>query len=142
MRFVLDCSVAISWCLQDEDSIYANAVLTLLSSQNQAVIPNIWWLEIVNVLLVAERRQRSTSVQSDQAIRMLQSLPILIDTASMQETLDSTLKFGRDHNLAAYDAAYLELAVREQLLLATLDQKLVTVAQRLGIFLGGFSDGR
>lgn len=142
MRFVLDCSVAISWCLQDEDSTYANAVLTLLSSQNQVVIPSIWWLEITNVLLVAERRQRSTSIQSDQAIRMLQSLPILIDTTSMQETLGSILTFGRDYNLATYDAAYLELAMREKLLLATLDQKLATVAHNLGILLGDFSNGR
>jgi predicted nucleic acid-binding protein len=142
MRFVLDCSVAISWCLQDEDSAYANAVLTLLSSQNQAVIPSIGWLEIINVLLVAERRSRSTSTQTNQAVRMLQSLPILTDTASTQTTVGSIVTLGRDYNLAAYDAAYLELAIREQLLLATLDQRLAIVAESLGILLGDPNNGR
>ncbi len=135
MQFVLDCSVAISWCIQDEDNSYASSVLALLSSQHQAIIPSIWWLEIINVLLVAERRQRSTRAKTIQAIRMLQALPIVVNTASTPTTLDAILALGRDYNLAAYDAAYLELAVREQLLIATLDQKLATVAQGLGLLL-------
>lgn len=139
MRFVLDCSVAISWCLHDEDSIYADAVLTLLLSQHQAMIPSIWWLEVTNVLLVAERRQRTTSFQTNQALEILKSLPILVDTASASESSSTVLALGRDYGLAAYDAAYLELATRKQLLLATLDRKLATVAKSLGIFLGNLN---
>jgi predicted nucleic acid-binding protein len=95
-----------------------------------------------NVLLVAERRQRSTSTQTSEAIRMLQSLPILTDTTSAQKTFSSILTLGRDYNLAAYDAAYLELAMREQLLIATLDQKLAIAAEELGILLGNPNNER
>jgi predicted nucleic acid-binding protein len=135
MRFVLDCSVAISWCIEDEDNDYANAVFTLLDSKNQAIIPSIWWLEITNVLLVAERRQRSTYVQTTEALTILRSLPISIDRFPLTQIIDSVLWLGREHNLAAYDAAYLELAIRENLLLATIDRRLAEVAHHLGCLL-------
>ncbi|NJR61129.1 MAG: type II toxin-antitoxin system VapC family toxin [Cyanobacteria bacterium CRU_2_1] len=133
--FVLDCSVAISWCIQDEHNIYADAVFTLLSGGNQAIIPGIWWLEIINVLLVAERRQRSTWVQTTEALTILRSLPIAIDDAPFSHTIDSVINLGREHNIAAYDAAYLELALRQELLLATIDHRLAKVAQNLGCLL-------
>ena len=115
MRFVLDCSVAISWCLPDESNAYADAVLILLSADTEAVVPSIWWLEIVNVLLVAERRRRTTEVQTAEAL--------------------AVLALAREYNLAAYDAAYLELARREGLLLATIDNRLSAAARDCGVFL-------
>lgn len=136
MQFVLDCSVAISWCIQDEDNAYANAVFTLLSGDNQAVIPSIWWLEITNVLLVAERRQRTTQTQTTEALSILKSLPIVVDTIPVAQRVTSVLNLGREHNLAAYDAAYLELALRNKLLLATIDNRLAQAAQDMGFLLG------
>jgi predicted nucleic acid-binding protein len=118
--FVLDCSVAISWCLPDETNDDAEAILHLLAENAEAVVPSIWWLEIVNVLIVAERRQRITETQTAEELAMLQSLPISLDTDTTQRSTTATLALGRQYNLAADDAGYLELAIREGLLLATI----------------------
>ena len=134
MRFVLDCSVAISWCMTDENDVYANAIWNLMSD-NEAIVPSIWWLEIVNVLIVAERRQRITETQTAEELAMLQSLPIVVDTNADQQSTSATLVLARQYNLAAYDAAYLELAIREGLLLATIDNRLAEAARRCGVFL-------
>lgn len=71
MQFVLDCSVAISWCLVDENNDYANGILAMMPDA-EAFVPGIWSLEIANVLLVAERRNRMTTEQSSEAIALLQ----------------------------------------------------------------------
>lgn len=135
MLFVLDCSVGISWCLQDEDNTYANVIYNILSEENPAVVPAFFWLEISNVLWVAERRNRNTREQTEAAIAMFKALPIIVDSKSVSETIDATLSLARQYNLAAYDAVYLELAVRFGLLLATIDQRLANAAQNLGILL-------
>lgn len=134
MRFILDCSVAISWCMTDENDVYANAIWNL-TLDNEAIVPSIWWLEIVNVLIVAERRQRITETQTAEELAMLQSLPIVVDTNADQQSTSATLVLARQYNLAAYDAAYLELAIREGLLLATIDNRLAEAARRCGVFL-------
>ncbi|NMG59914.1 PIN domain-containing protein [Geitlerinema sp. P-1104] len=132
MHFVLDCSVAISWCLVDENNTYANRILALMS-QSVAYVPGIWSLEVANTLLVAERRSRVTQEQSELAISLLQSLMIQVDKATERQALASTLKLGRQQNLAAYDSAYLELALRLELPLATLDVRLAEAAVRCGV---------
>ncbi|AFZ27491.1 putative nucleic acid-binding protein, contains PIN domain [Cylindrospermum stagnale PCC 7417] len=134
MQFVLDCSVAISWCLVDENNDYANAILAIIPD-SEAFVPGIWSLEIANTLVVAERRNRMTKGQSEQAIVLLQSLLIQVDTATDTKALDATLNLARQEGLAAYDAAYLELALRLQLPLATLDTRLAEAATRCGISL-------
>jgi len=75
MQFLLDCSVAISWCLVDENNPTTNGILAMMSAA-EAFVPGIWSLEIANVLLVAERRHRMTTEQSSEAIALLQSLLI------------------------------------------------------------------
>ena len=87
------------------------------------------------MLWVAERRSRNTREQTDTAIAMLQSLPIIVDSKPVTETIDATLNLARQYNLAVYDAAYLELTIREGLLLATIDDRLASAAQNLGIVL-------
>jgi predicted nucleic acid-binding protein len=134
IEFVLDCSVAISWCLVDENDNYANEVLKLMSNA-KAFVPGIWSLEIANTLLVAERRNRLKKNQSDLAIILLQSLNISVDNLTAKQALNRTLKLGRIYNLASYDAAYLELAIRLGLPLATLDIKLSQAAQSSGVIL-------
>jgi predicted nucleic acid-binding protein len=121
MRFVLDCSVAISWCFSDESNSYADAVLVLLTEDAEAVVPGIFWLEIVNVLLVSERRKRITAQQITEALTLLRSLPISVSSDVSPQSTDTLLTIARENNLAAYDAAYLELTIRENLLLATID---------------------
>lgn len=87
MQFVLDCSIAISWCLVDENNDYANAVLALMPDC-EAYVPGIWSLEVANTLLVAERRQRITQEQSQLAIVLLQSRLIHVD-----EKIDTIIAF-------------------------------------------------
>ncbi|MCC5614220.1 type II toxin-antitoxin system VapC family toxin [Nostoc sp. CHAB 5836] len=132
MQFVLDCSVAISWCLVDENNPTANAILAIMPDA-EAFVPGIWSLEIANVLLVAERRNRMTTDQSSEAITLLQSLLIQVDTATDANALGATVTLGRQEGLAAYDAAYLELALRLRLPLATIDQRLAKAATRCGV---------
>lgn len=132
MQFVLDCSVAISWCLVDENDDYANAILAMMPD-SKAFVPGIWSLEIANTLIVAERRNRITQEQSEQAIALLQSLLIQVDLFTDAKALNATLKLARQEGLAAYDAAYLELALRLQLPLATLDTRLAEAATRCGV---------
>lgn len=132
MQFVLDCSVAISWCLVDENDDYANAILAMMPD-SEAFVPGIWSLEIANTLVVAERRNRITQAQSEQAIALLQSLLIQVDSVTDAKALDATLKLARQEALAAYDAAYLELALRLQLPLATVDTRLAEAATRCGV---------
>jgi len=135
MPYVLDCSVAISWCLPDESNAYADAVWILLSADTAAIVPSIWWLEIGNVLVVAERRRRTTEVQIAEALAVLRTLPIIVDANTAQRATNATLALAREHSLAAYDAAYLELAIREGLLLATIDNRLAEAARNCGVFL-------
>jgi predicted nucleic acid-binding protein len=134
MQFVLDCSIAISWCLVDENNDYANCILSMMLD-SEAFVPGIWSLEVANTLVVAERRNRMTQEQSEEAITLLQSLLIQVDTATDENALDSTLKLARQQGLAAYDAAYLELALRLKLPLATLDTRLAEAATRCGVSL-------
>lgn len=132
IHFVLDCSIAISWCLVDEDDDYANAVLDLMPDAT-AFIPEIWSLEIANTLLVAERRNRMTVEQTQEAIDLLESLSISIDSLTSSQALRRTLTLGREQRLASYDAAYLELALRNSLPLATNDIRLLEAANRCDV---------
>ncbi len=130
--FVLDCSVSLSWCFEDEANEYADAVLNSLQTCN-ALVPNLWAIEATNILLVAERRSRITPAQSIRAIALLQALPIFTDANPSQQLMSATLDLARTHKLSAYDAAYLELALREGFALATLDKRLTQAAQECGV---------
>jgi predicted nucleic acid-binding protein len=132
--FVLDCSISISWCLVDEDDDYANAVLDLMPEAT-AFVPEIWSLEIANTLLVAERRKRLTVEQTQEAINLLESLSISLDSLTSAQALKQTLILGREQGLASYDAAYLELALRRNLPLATNDVRLLEAANRCHVSL-------
>ncbi len=134
IRFVLDCSVAMSWCFDDETNTYADEVLESLLTA-EAVVPTLWSLEVANVLVVAERRKRITEAQLIRATALLQALPISVDEATAQQALGATLTLAREHSLSAYDAAYLELAMKQGLSLATVDEKLAHVMRHCGIAL-------
>ncbi|MEA5535524.1 type II toxin-antitoxin system VapC family toxin [Crocosphaera sp. XPORK-15E] len=129
IEFVLDCSISISWCLVDEDDDYANSILALMPDAT-AFVPEIWSLEVVNTLLVAERRNRITIQQTEKAINLLESLSILIDSLTSSQAFQQILTLGRSQGLASYDAAYLELALRKGLPLATNDNRLIEAAKR------------
>ncbi|MBP9691921.1 MAG: type II toxin-antitoxin system VapC family toxin [Alphaproteobacteria bacterium] len=136
-RFVLDCSVAMSWCFEDEKSPEGDRVLDhLMKEESKAIVPSLWRLEVVNVLNVAERRGRLSTAQSLLFLDFLLELPIIIDETP--QDLKDILLLSRTYSLSAYDASYLDLASREQISLATLDNKLKSAANVACIPLFGF----
>lgn len=130
MPFVVDASVTLAWCFEDEATPETEAILDLLAEET-AVVPALWELEVANVLLLGERRGRLTEAQSARFMALLQQLPILVDAANADMT--NVLGTGRRHMLTAYDAAYLVLAQREGLPLATLDARLREAAEAVGV---------
>lgn len=131
-RFVLDCSMTMAWCLEDEASERADAVLASLKT-HQIVVPGHWPLEVANVLAMAERRGRLSSQRVLQIIQLLDRLSVAIDDQTVKNALGDTLSLARTHRLTIYDAAYLELALRIGCPLASLDAPLNKAAVRLGI---------
>ena len=130
MPFVVDASLTLSWCFEDEATTETEAILDRLA-EDTAVVPALWELEVANVLLLGERRKRLTEAQSARFMTLLQQLPILVDAARVDMT--SVLAAGRRHGLTAYDAAYLVLAEHEGLPLATSDAKLRAAAETVGV---------
>jgi predicted nucleic acid-binding protein len=132
-RFVLDASVALSWIFDDEFSQYAESIAKVLGS-GRAIVPVVWPLEIVNALLIAVRRNRLQAPTTPALFNALSRLRIDVDRAIPPESLAYTiLSLGLAHNLSAYDASYLELAVRHGLPLATQDRRLAQAAANAGV---------
>jgi predicted nucleic acid-binding protein len=129
--FVLDGSVTLSWYFQDEADPYADSVRDSLD-RVEAAVPSLWALEIANVLIVGERRGRSTEAQATTWLGLLRALPIHVDDEATARAWDETMRLARTWTLTAYDAAYLELALRRGLPLATLDDKLKNAAVAAG----------
>ena len=110
-------------------------VLDLLASGTEALAPAIWPLELVNALLMAERRKRITVAQVAALLRRIAGLPISVDPTRLGHAFDQIPSVARQQNLTAYDAAYIELGLRAALPLATLDRRLRQAAGRVGITL-------
>jgi len=131
-RFVVDASVTMAWCFENEGGELALLALNALAD-GEALVPAIWTLEVANVLLVAERRGRLMQADSEQFLALLAKLPIAIDTTGTGAISEQILGLGREYGLSSYDAAYLELAMREGLQLATGDTKLLHTMKALGV---------
>jgi predicted nucleic acid-binding protein len=121
-----------AWCFEDEADTYADSVLGLLT-ESEAIVPCIWPLEVANVLLVAERRKRLTEAASHQFTGLLNELPITVDYEAPDRAMSQILFLGRQQGLSSYDAAYLELAMREGIPLATRDNRLRKVSGKCGV---------
>ena len=132
MAFVLDCSVAIAWIFADETTEMALKLLESLA-HDSAVVPQLWPLEVANVLLVATRRGRIREQDWPQLIDALDALPIEVDGQTHSRAWTMTLGIASRHGLSAYDAAYLELASRRNLPLATLDTRLAEACRAMGV---------
>jgi len=131
-EFVLDGSLALAWYFKDEADPYADALAARFPAA-RALVPLIWPLEVANALLMGERRQRSTEAQAGKWLSYLRSLPIAVDDETHDRIWNDVLSLARTHGLSAYDAAYLELALRRSLPLATLDDKLKAAASAAGV---------
>jgi len=128
MTFVIDASVAGTWLLPDEQHLEADALLDRLKEE-EAYVPTLFWFEIRNLLIMSERRQRMTPLQTATALQELQKLPIRVDGLTDS---DMALKLARDYRLSLYDASYLELTIRLRGTLYTFDRQLAGAAQDLG----------
>jgi predicted nucleic acid-binding protein len=130
--FVLDGSVTMVWGFDDEANTYAEAILDKMPDL-QAHVPSLWPLEVANVLIVGERRKRITSADAARFLAILSAFPVDVDDQTVAHAWSDTMYLARAHNLSAYDASYLELAIRLGLPLAALDGKLKTAAQAMGV---------
>jgi predicted nucleic acid-binding protein len=133
--FVLDASVAASWCFPDESQSSAEAAFALIE-QETALAPALLWFELRNVLLMGERRGRLSEAQTARFLKYLSELPIEADRDPDEGVV---LGLARTHKLSVYDAVYLELAQRRALKLATLDRALMNAARLEHISLVGES---
>lgn len=132
MDFVIDNSIVMSWAFDDECSEYGEAVLDSLRS-SRAYVPQIWPLEVANVLVSAERRQRLTPKDSAQFVSLLKSLPIEVIHDHSKSEIRGLLETARKVGLSSYDASYLELCSSRGVPLATLDQDLKKAAMNVGV---------
>ncbi len=135
MSFVLDNSVTMRWFFGDgkpQELTYASRVLDAMQGSS-AVVPVAWGLEVANVLARAEARGLVTEARSELFIGMLRDIEITVDEATFPQALSGTLQLARRYRLSAYDASYLELALRQSLSLATLDEPLWKAAKKTGV---------
>jgi predicted nucleic acid-binding protein len=132
--FVIDASAVLAWCFEDEGGPEADALIERVAAEGSAV-PGVWSLEIANALVMGERRGRIRAADSAAFVAMIEELPIVDDQATGARALHETMSLAREHRLTAYDAAYLELAMRLGLPLATGDRSLRAAAERVGVVL-------
>jgi len=130
--FVIDASLAIAWCFDDEATEATRALLDRFED-NHAEVPALWHLELANALAVGERNKRIIRARSSEFIALIGGLPIVIDEHTPSLALGTVLDLARREGLSAYDASYLELAMRRGLPLATKDNGLARAARRVGV---------
>ena len=131
MSFVVDGSVALAWCFIDEQT---QPVMDLLDrvTETGAFAPSLWPLEVLNALLMGERRRRVDPARRKRSAEFLRDLPITLDNETAEHAWTTTAELAERHHLSVYDAAYLELAQRRKLPLATLDRALIRAAKASG----------
>ena len=128
-RFVVDNSVVMSWCFEDEGSGYAEAVLESLET-GEAFVPAVWPLEVGNVLLVAERKERLSEASVVRFLALVGGLPITVEQETPERMLKEIVSLAREHGLSTYDASYLDLAMRLGLPMSTRDASLMKAAKK------------
>jgi len=133
MDWVLDASMALAWALPDERSKRADRFLAQASRNYMFWVPALWWYEVANALTMAERHHRLTEADRIRLIELYSMLPIQTDAFLNPDAVRQFHILAKEYTLSAYDAAYLELAQRRGLGLATLDQRLITAARRAGV---------
>lgn len=129
-EFVIDCSVAAAWRFADEQTNYDNAVLQVVAAPTQAAAPRLWAYEIRNSALMGVRRRRISNTHAEAFLKSLDSLP---ERLSDPLLYDEVFSLAIRNNLTVYDAAYLDLALREGLPIASLDAALIRAAARSGV---------
>jgi predicted nucleic acid-binding protein len=132
--FVIDASVALAWCFDDEATEASRALLDRFENE-QAAVPSLWHLELANALALGERNKRITPARTSEFVALIVGLPIVVDEQTPNRALSAVLELARSERLSAYDASYLELAMRRGIPLATKDDDLAKAARRAGVML-------
>ena len=130
--FIIDCSITMAWCFPDEATPDSSKLLDRLESET-ALVPAHWFLEVTNVLAMAEKRKRITAAKSTGFLTLLEAMDVEVDDEAAGRAFAHLLPLCRSHGLTSYDAVYLELALRRRLPLASLDDDLRAGAKALGI---------
>jgi predicted nucleic acid-binding protein len=133
MDWVIDSSIALAWALPDETAKEAERFLSRISVTMVLWVPALWWYEMANALLMAQRRERLTETERIRLIELYRKLPIRTDRMLDSNIMERFQTLAIEYRLSAYDAAYLELAQRRGLGLATVDRPLRLAAQKAGI---------
>ena len=131
---VIDASIALSWCFEDEATPETDLLFEYVRDEG-AIVPNLWHLELGNVLLQAEKRKRITAEGVATRLRLISALPIMTDQETANKAWHDTLSIARVERLTTYDAAYLELAIRLGVPLLTRDEQSAQAAERRGVSL-------
>lgn len=134
MKFVIDASMTLAWLFErqkKEEALCADHVL-LAMTEIETWVPPLWHIEITNALLVGERRKVVTEAQVIDYLNRLSGLPINTDNATPENRRDAVMALAREHGLTAYDATYLDLALRMNAVLATFDSKLADAMLKAG----------
>jgi predicted nucleic acid-binding protein len=131
---VVDTSVAIAWGFEDEANAFTEAVLDRVRDAG-AMVPAVWPYEMANTMVVGERRGRVTQADTARFLGVLGGLPVEVDDEAWAVVVPPIMGLARQESLSAYDASYLELALRRGLPLATQDSRLRAAADRIGVAL-------
>lgn len=134
MKLVLDASMAVAWLFERKDAKEVNCAekALLAVAKSETTIPALWHTEVANALLVGERRGAATEAQVIDYLNRLSALPIATDDTIIASRRDSVMALAREHKLTAYDATYLDLALRTNAILATFDTQLANVMRSAG----------
>lgn len=133
MAFVLDASAAIPWCFKDEETERTRGLQDQALTGELIVVPEHWRIELLNVLLMGVRRGRVSVPDIQEFWGQMDPLDIEVDHRTFADTFAAIAPLTRRHRLTAYDAAYLELAMRRRLPVATLDAELAAAANAEGV---------
>jgi len=132
-RFVVDASVVLTWCFPDENSAFAEQVSRMFAQGDTAVAPSFWPHEVLNALLVGEKRRRISNPQAKAFLTDLVRLPVELRSLPSRDVFDRIEELSRQYGLTAYDAAYLHLAEVSALPLASLDEDLIKACKLAGV---------
>lgn len=129
----MDASVGFAWVYQDQATPETDQLLNAVAAGATVIVPALWYLEMSNVLLIAQRRRRLTPVQRQAALEKLTALQFTVDEEGARHAFGKTSELAEKYGLTIYDATYLELALRRSLPLATRDKSLKTAARQCSV---------
>jgi len=132
-NFVLDSSLALSWCFDDEATDSVQEILETFGEGARAFVPPLWAWEINNTLTMAQRTKRLTPAERIEKSSLLQALPIEVDEIAHKQCWTATSTVAHEQKLSVYDAAYLEMAIRLNVPLGSLDSDLRAAAKKVGV---------